>query len=59
MNSAFASYAQIVSTDYYRPDYRAGTPGWSDYHVVLPGGGPGRVDSIAAPAQIGFTPLKE
>lgn len=59
MNAAFGSYAQIVSTDYYRADYRAGTPGWSDYHVVLPGGGPGRVDSIAAPTQLGLGVLKE
>jgi len=59
MNAAFASYAQIVSTDYYRPDYRAGTPGWSDYHVILPGGGPGRVDSIAAPTQLSLGVLKE
>ena len=59
MNAAFTSYAQIVSTDYYKPDYRAGTPGWSNYHVILPGGGPGRVDSVSAPAQIGFGALKE
>jgi hypothetical protein len=59
MNAAFASYAQIVSTDYYKPDYRAGTPGWTDYHVVLPGGGAGRVDSISAPGQTGLGPIKE
>jgi hypothetical protein len=59
MNAAFGSYAQIVSTDYYRPDYRAGTPGWSDYHVVLPGGGVGRVDSISAASQLGLGPIKE
>jgi len=59
MNAAFAGYAQIVSTDYYRPDYRAGTPGWSDYHVVLPGGGVGRVDSISAATQLGLGPIKE
>ena len=58
-NAAFASYAQIVSTDYYKPDYRAGTPGWSNYHTVLPGGGPGRVDSISAPTQLGLGVLRE
>jgi Phosphoinositide phospholipase C, Ca2+-dependent len=37
---AFASGAQIVSTDYYRPDPRAGKEdGWKDYSVHLPGGG--------------------
>ena len=59
MYSAFAGYAQIVSTDYYRPDYRAGTTGWSDYHVKLPGGGAGRVDSISATSQLGLGPIKE
>jgi hypothetical protein len=59
MNSAFGCWAQIVSTDYYKPDYRAGTPGWSNYHVVLPGGGAGRVDSISAASQLGLGPLKE
>ncbi len=59
MNAALGSWAQIVSTDYYRPDYRAGTPGWSDYHVVLPGGGAGRVDSVSAATQLGLGALKE
>jgi hypothetical protein len=47
--AAFASWGQIVSTDYYRPDERAGKKkGWSDYHVPTT---PGyvTVDSIAAP----------
>lgn len=34
---AFASGAQIVCTDYYRPDLR-----WSDYAVQLPAGASGR-----------------
>ena len=59
MHTAFASFAQIVSTDYYKADYRAGTPGWSNYHVQLPGAGVGRVDSISATTQIGLGPLKE
>jgi len=49
----------VVSTDYYKTDYRAGTPGWSDYHDVLPGGGAGRVDSVSAAGQLSLGPLKE
>ncbi len=59
MDAAFGGFAQIVSTDYYRPDYRAGTLGWSSYHVRLPGGGAGRVDSISAASQLGLGPIKE
>jgi len=59
MYTAFASYAQIVSTDYYKPDYRAGTPGWSTYHVVLPGGAVARIDSISASSQLGLGTIKE
>jgi Phosphoinositide phospholipase C, Ca2+-dependent len=59
MYAAFGSWAQIVSTDYYRPDSRAGTPGWSDYHVALPGGGAGRVDSVCAIHQTGLGPITE
>ena len=33
--SAFSSCAQIISTDYYRPD---GRDGWSDFSVEVPGG---------------------
>ena len=51
-NAAFASWAQIISTDYYRPDSRAGQKGWTDYHVQLPQG-VGRVDSLAAPTMSG------
>ena len=47
MEAAFSSGAQIISTDYYKPDYRAGKPGWSDYHVQFPQGGMARVDTIA------------
>ncbi len=49
MHAALSSWAQIVSTDYYRPDPRAGTKGWSDYCVQLPGGVHARIDSISAP----------
>jgi hypothetical protein len=48
MNAALASGAQIVSTDYYRPDPRGKTPGsgWTNYQVRLPGGGPARRNPI-------------
>ena len=47
-NKAKASWAQIISTDYYRPDARAGKKGWTDYHVTFPGGELARIDSISA-----------
>ena len=49
LNAALCSWAQIISTDYYRPDPRAGSKEWTDYHVQLPGGGVARPDSISAP----------
>jgi hypothetical protein len=48
MKAAFSSAAQIVSTDYYRPDKRAGKKGWTDYHVQFPDGKMARLDSISA-----------
>ena len=59
MRAAITSWAQIISTDYYRPDPRAGTNGWSNYHVQVPGGGMTRVDSIAAPRFVKNTLVKE
>jgi hypothetical protein len=37
MNAAMASGAQIISTDYYRPDPR-GQPTWTNYSVKFPNG---------------------
>jgi hypothetical protein len=47
-DAALAGGAQIVSTDYYRPDPRGSTPGsgWTNYKVELPGGGPARTNPI-------------
>jgi hypothetical protein len=47
-DAALASGAQIVSTDYYRPDPRGSTPGsgWTNYKVKLPGGAPARTNPI-------------
>ncbi|MDB5282252.1 MAG: hypothetical protein JWO06_1327 [Bacteroidota bacterium] len=47
MNCAFASCAQIISTDYYKPDARAVSKQWSNYHVQFAGGSMIRVDSIS------------
>lgn len=41
-DAAWASGAQLVSTDYYRPDPRFGT----DYQVGVPGGGVARCDPL-------------
>lgn len=46
---AFASGAQIISTDYYRPDPRhllGGGSGWTDYSVFFPGGELARLNPI-------------
>jgi hypothetical protein len=48
MNAALNSGAHICSTDYYRPDSRAGQPGWSNYHVQLPGGAVARKNPVNA-----------
>lgn len=46
-NAALSSGAQIVSTDYYRPDPRATKKkGWSNYFVRLPNGVPARVNPV-------------
>lgn len=47
---AFASGAQFISTDYYRPDPRAGTPGWTDYSVRLPGNAVARLNPVNGPS---------
>jgi hypothetical protein len=47
--AAFASGAQIISTDYYRPDPRGGKePGWTDYKVELPGATPAIKNPVTA-----------
>jgi hypothetical protein len=54
MRAALRAGAQIVSTDYYRPDPRGDTPGsgWTSYQVRLPGGGPARANPVSGgPAQ--------
>ena len=53
-DAALASGAQIVSTDYYRPDPRGNTAGsgWTNYKVKLPGGGPARTNPVTDGAAI-------
>jgi calcium-dependent phosphoinositide phospholipase C len=47
-DAALASGAQIVSTNYYRPDPRGNNEGsgWTNYKVKVPGGGPARTNPI-------------
>lgn len=59
MNKAMSSWAQILSTDYYRPDARAGTKGWSNYQVRFPHGERARVDSISAMGKDNVGEIKE
>jgi hypothetical protein len=59
MNNAFESGAQIISTDYYKADDRAGTPGWSDYHVQFPNGELARINNFSAIGQTNLGLIKE
>jgi hypothetical protein len=59
MNAAFDSWAQIVSNDYYKADERAGTSGWTDFHVQFPNGELARIDSISAADKLTLGILKE
>jgi Phosphoinositide phospholipase C, Ca2+-dependent len=38
LQAALSSGAQLISTDYYHADRRAGQKGWSHYRAALPGG---------------------
>ena len=54
-DKAFASGAQIISTDYYRPDPRSimgPSSGWSDYAVFFQSGELFRVNPVNAPSQV-------
>ncbi len=50
MNTAFISGAQIISTDYYKPDPRgvAGDSGWTDFQVRFPNNELARINPISA-----------
>lgn len=59
MNAAFESGAQIISTDYYRPDARAGTPGWTNYKVQFPNGELARINPVSAAEKLNWGKIKE
>ncbi len=49
-DAAFSSGAQIISTDYYRPDPRADTSSaWTNYTAIFPNGELARFNPINAP----------
>ena len=60
-DAAIASGAQIISTDYYRPDPRSAVQGsgWTDFQVKLPGGTMFRINPVVAPEKIGWGQLTE
>jgi hypothetical protein len=58
-NAAFESGAQILSTDYYRPDPRAGTPGWTDFKVQFPNNELARINPVSAAAKINLGTIRE
>ena len=61
MNAAFASGAQVTSTDYYRPDPRGAISGsgWTNYVVKFPNGEIGRKNIINADSVSVESTLKE
>lgn len=59
MNASFDSWAQIVSTDYYKPDDRAGTQGWTDFQVRFPNGELARINGISAAQKVNLGTIKE
>lgn len=50
-DNAFNSGAQIISTDYYIPDNRAGTDGWSYYQTIFSNNNYARMNVLNAPAE--------
>lgn len=59
MNSAFASGAQILTTDYYKADYRAGTGAYTNYQVQLPNGDLARINAYSAADKQGIGKINE
>ncbi|MBS1613086.1 MAG: hypothetical protein JST49_09720, partial [Bacteroidetes bacterium] len=50
---------QITSTDYYRPDPRAGDGTWTNFTVRFPGGELARINAISAAGQTNLGVIKE
>jgi hypothetical protein len=59
MTASFNSGAQITSTDYYRPDPRAGDGTWTNFTVRFPGGELARINAISAAGQTNLGVIKE
>jgi len=61
MNAAFESGAQIISTDYYRPDPRgvAGDSGWTNFQVRFPNNELARINPVSAADKQGIGEIKE
>lgn len=61
MNAAFEGGAQIISTDYYKPDPRgvAGDSGWTDYQVRFPNHELARINPVSAADKQGIGEIKE
>lgn len=57
--NAFNSGAQIISTDYYIPDKRAGTPGWTNYQAIFPQNNYARMNVLNAPEEHQSKPITE
>ncbi len=56
MLAAFESGAQVISTDYYKPDprYKTEPQNWTDYQVVFPGGRTIRINPVSAGDKTGL-----
>lgn len=61
MNAAIESGAQIISTDYYRPDPRYLTEpnAWTSYHVSFPGGITYRINPFTAADKVSLGAIAE
>ncbi len=58
-DSAFASGAQLISTDYYRPDPRHDTSSaWTDYTVRFPNNEVARLNPVNGPAKFAGVPFE-
>lgn len=59
-NAAFNSGAQIISTDYYRPDPRGGlSAGWTNYSVQLPSGALALINPVNGDRRGDLCPIEE
>ena len=61
MNAAFSSGAQIISTEFYKPDALgvAGDSGWTDYQVHFPNHELARINPVSASNIQGIGEIKE